>query len=726
MRISGHRVGFLLLVSVWLATLSLPLRAGPEDRAALLQGVTEVAAPGSPGGLSTLGPDAFPVVSAPLEGAVAAPMIAGTRLGTGRILAFGHDGFFGTAAIKTGQTGQFLQNAVRWLTPAGKVPNVAVMGADELAAYLSGAGVRAAAVPATRIPNGVTVVALTHGSLTGDLPDRLATWVRGGGGLMIASTGWGWSQITEKPITMHPGSLLTAPAGLIWNSALLSPVNGVVAVQAYQSPMLHAGNALAALSRSRRGAADPKQALQSCLLAAGSLPANETAFRARLANSGTPPVPTAAKPVDQNNPRAALDLAVSVTMAQEAPVAQVRAHPAAADFPGSVPADATSARRTVSIDPAEPGWASTGLYAPAGKPITVTLPFNRLKGSWSVRIGAHTDELWALDSWQRAPSITRAFPVTQRVTTVASAFGGPVYVVVPEQAGTGAVAAQIEGAVDAPYFRVGKTSLQEWRRTIRRYPAPWAELSGRRVVFTVPSEAVRELRDPQALMELWDSIVAGEEKLVASPARPQLERIVADRQISAGYMHSGYPVMTPIDDSMRDALNETKLRAQGTWGHLHELGHNLQHEDWTFDGTGEVTNNVMVLYAFEKVLGLPFDSGISDTRDKAARSAKVKRYVAGGSQFAKWKEDPFLALTMYIEVIDQFGWGPLEKVFAEYRALPDAQRPKNDDQKRDQWLVRLSRATGRNLSPFFQRWGVPVSNAAKGQVRSLPAWSGPA
>jgi hypothetical protein len=609
-----------------------------------------------------------------------------------------------------------------------------------LKSFLEGAGIAATAVPAGADLRRYSVLAVTPEALTGGFPARLAAWVRGGGGLMIASTGWGWSQITGRPITEHPGSQFTAAAGLIWNSSLLSGDNGTVAVTPQISRAFHAGFALADLQAPRAGRGreakqamsagrgrETKQAMSSCLLAVGSLPASETAFRQQLRQVAgrTSPVPTAAKPIRAADARAALALAVAVTEAKQAPAEQVRALAAAADFPGSTPAGAPRVSRKVSVNAAAPGWASTGLYVPAGSVVTVSLPFPALKGSWSLRVGAHSDELWSLDAWQRAPDITRVFPVSQRATRIASGFGGLLYVQVPEDAGTGNVEAQVEGVVEAPLFQLGKTRLQEWRREVRNRPGPWAELAGRRVIFTVPSSAIRNLQDPQSLLELWDRLVESQEKLVARAPRRTPERIVADRQISAGYMHSGYPIMTPIDESMHQALNEAKLRAEGTWGHLHELGHNLQDEAWTFDGAGEVTNNVLVLYNFEKVLGLPFASGHPEIKDKAQRTARINKYRADGAKFETWKDDPFLALMMYIELIEGFGWAPLERVFAEYRALSASDLPTTDEARRDQWMIRVSRAVNRNLGPFFQRWGVPVSNRARQQVSRLQAWPGP-
>lgn len=51
-------------------------------------------------------------------------------------------------------------------------------------------------------------------------------------------------------------------------------------------------------------------------------------------------------------------------------------------------------------------------------------------------------------------------------------------------------------------------------------------------------------------------------------------------------------------------------------------------------------------------------------------------------------------------------------VFVEYARLPDSERPKADDEKRDQRLVRLSRPIGKNLCSFFRAWGVPASESA--------------
>jgi len=73
-------------------------------------------------------------------------------------------------------------------------------------------------------------------------------------------------------------------------------------------------------------------------------------------------------------------------------------------------------------------------------------------------------------------------------------------------------------------------------------------------------------------------------------------------------------------------------------------------------------------------------------------------------------------------VQDEFGWDAFRKTFAEYEALPKRARPRTDAEKRDQWLVRLSRNVGRDLGPYFEAWGVPTSKEARASLDDLEPW----
>lgn len=149
------------------------------------------------------------------------------------------------------------------------------------------------------------------------------------------------------------------------------------------------------------------------------------------------------------------------------PAEQVKPHPAAADFPGAVPANAKPVTRTVVIDTSVTGWHSTGLYAAPGAKITVTTPPGWTDGKHQVRIGCHTDSLFneSTKSWSRVPIITRKFPFTVNRTVVANAFGGPIYIDCPTGVRAEKVEIKIDGGVPAPHFVLGKTTPQQWKES---------------------------------------------------------------------------------------------------------------------------------------------------------------------------------------------------------------------------------------------------------------------
>ena len=323
-----------------------------------------------------------------------------------------------------------------------------------------------------------------------------------------------------------------------------------------------------------------------------------------------------------------------------------------------------------------------------------------------------------MDRWERYPEITLERTIDQSSYQIINPFGGLIYIVVPSRfQSSRPIELEISGAVAAPYFIKNQTSSEDWK-TLREAPAPWAELQGDNVILTVPSAAVRKLENPQELMETWDTIldlIAEFSSTAKKRIRP--ERLCTDRQISAGYMHSGYPIMTGLD-VQNDFVDSQKLKSKGNWGFFHELGHNHQSRDWTFDGSGEVTVNYFTLYVYDKFCGIAPEDSRKDL-SPAIRKQKLSDYLRKGRRFDDWKEDPFLALNMTVQLQKEFGWNPFLQVIKEYQTAP---KPQNDDEKRDLWLIRLSRATGRNLGHFFEFWGVPTSPKARDSLKGLPVW----
>ncbi len=729
--------GRLLALCVMIAGFSVSVRAQEAGRAALVDGVKEIAAPGLPGTVCAFGPEAFPVIVGNVSRKVVGAVVAAGKAGTGRGVVFGHTDYL-DGSLDTGDTGRLVLNAVRWAANAPRAHGlrVGVHGMAHLRYFLQVNGLQVDALEGAdwaAQAKGYAVVACPLDSISESEVTALTAYLKGGGGLIASDTGWGWLQTHPgKNLTQNPGNRVMAAVGIGWTDGTLerSLKQGFDAT-VVPSDLTQASSALDLIvaqseGKAQRPAADVAQAVWTISGAALAVPDNDRLLRPRLRalqqqHQGELAA-IATKPIKATDPLARLLFTLQLQESLNLPAEQVTASPAAAAFPGEVPADAPRVTRTVTVNTSISEWHSTGLYAAPGDHLIVEVPVELAGKGLQLRIGAHTDALWSLPEWDRAPEITRVFPLRTTSTLAANAFGGPVYIVVPERARLGTIQVTIQGGVEAPLFVRGQTSHEAWLK-IRTAPGPWAELQGNNVILTVPSRVVRTLDNPDDLLALWDRAMDDVADLAAIPRhRARQERYVTDRQISAGYMHSGYPIMMGLD--VAEAAVNTKTMMSnghlGVWGFFHEVGHNHQVSDWTFNGTGEVTNNMFAVYVFEK------EFGITQSQHPALVPAKMqdrlRKYIAGGADFEKWKNDPFLALTMYIELQQAFGWDAYKKVFAEYRTLPSSERPKTELQQHDQWMVRFSHAVGKNLGPFFQAWGVPTSDAARQSIADLPAW----
>ena len=730
-----------LLPSIARAQVLAPLAQAEADRRELLQGVREIAAPGLPGAVSVWGAG-FPVVAGKLGGdanAPEAPVVAAVREGKLRVVAFGHDGFLLPEALQVGDTGRLMLNSLRWAS-AKPSPRVGTFDLEPLLGWLREHKQNARAVDLSQADalRDVDVLVVNGHKLNGTHQAVLRAWIDRGGALVAGTTGWGWNYFMPEKSMARDFVLgpILSPHGIAWNTSTLSrtsPLGFSAAQNAGASTwsLLHASRALEAAQKLMRGAqvldapasAQAEATLES--LMSGLPPQDALWNRLRdLAGGGTGEiVPMSSRPVTRADGAARLRLTLQTQVTKNLAIESVRPHPAGAIFPGEVPPNDKAVSKAIAVDLSTAGWHSTGLYAAPGAKISIALPEAARGLGLSVRIGCHTDTLYHLDEWKRAPDISRQWPLSQASTDVANPFGGLVYIVAPDQARAQKVTATISGAHEAPLFQLGITNLDDWKRVERWKAGPWAEVQGRNAVVTIPSRSVRDLDDPASLIKLYDdSLDAMADMVGISRKRARPERIVCDAQISAGYMHSGYPVMTWLDVEKK-SVDEAALRRE-SWGHWHEFGHNHQESDWTFEGTGEVTNNILALYVWDTVLKRPREESHPNVK-RAWFEPEWKQFVAQGRPYEKLKSNPFLFLHMYIGLRDAFDWEPFKKVFKEYRALKPEEKPQSDEQKRDQWMVRMSRAVGRNLGPYFEKWNIPTSQAARDSIRDLPAWTAP-
>jgi len=703
-----------------------------EDRDFLTRDVTSLIAPGcSPGPLNASG-DAFVVLTGK-EGKGLAPLFVATKVEKGRAIAGGHEGFFSTKALANPSNGRFLANALTWLArkPLDGM-RVGLLGYPSLTDALSKAGAVPSPVNVQTLQTALAnadVICMTQGGLDDNPSGQIAVmrFVKSGHGLLIAGPAWGW-------LVTHPGKDLLAdqtanrmlfPYGICFEDGGIS--------EAYTpenagNPLLTSQGAIVGLTKGGLSLSDIATATSTV---ERSL-AHQSAFGSTLGNeianlAGAEPgggIPSEKTPITTDKPFSRLKAWIDSRRYTHLSPREMKADPSAAVFPGAVDNAIARTKRSIVIDTSIPSWHGTAMYAAPGETVYIQIPENATGAGLSVRIGAHTDTLWELEKWPRFPEISMSKPLTVEDNQVASSFGGLIYIEVPYQCRLGRIEVEINHAVPAAHFVRGKTSESEWKAELQNSGAPWAELEGNQVILIVPISSARKVHNAGALMAYWDEVMSHCYQFYAAPQHPRPERYCPDVEISAGYMHSGYPIMTHMDvaDTLCDLF---KLRGKSwTWGFYHEMGHNFQQSAWTWDGCGEVTNNLFSLYGSEKLNGVtPATYGDAHpAMAPPAVKARLAKYVSSGAHYETWMSDPFLALSMFAQLREQFGWDPFTRLFAQYWALTPADEPRTDIDKRDGFMVRFSRLVGRNLGPFFQAWGVPTTDAARSSIASLPSW----
>jgi hypothetical protein len=824
----------LILPSIALAqpprtrTRPTPVRAlkSPIVRE-LLDGVNEIASPGIPGSLAVWGDDAVPVITGRLASARAAIVAAGT-MGKGRFVAFAHSGYVDPREFGDDKTDTrtLIWNSIRWAANVGPDanPRVGLVAMDPRGGFDVGHPITVVTLGKDDwLRRAGEVDVLVFGNAVEPSmreASEMAEIIRDGKGVLIAQTGWGWQQTHGgAPMYMHPFSRMLEGAGVWWSASLTEDdkPDRYVARNA-KVELLHAGRALEYLIEINNEKLDPnsnipktkpdpayvEQSVSTLTEAAKLLPGSDTILRPRLErlliDLKDKLVPSEEHPISSKEPLLRALVAFDMMTMMQSPEKASHSHPAALVFPGGVPDNAPRIVRDILIDTSIPGWHSTGLYAAPGEPVRYEIlgrtpdstnprpsdeePFPRGEGALRLRFGCHRDVLWSKDQWKRLPDIAFSYKIESDSGMHVTPFGGLLYIDVasdpPSPAPSrnfGTLRIRLSGAAEAPLFILGKTSVQDWKDRIRHLPGPWGELASDKVILSVPSCLFRTMDDPTEVLNIWGEVLDAAADLAARPrVRERPERYVADVQISNGYMHAGYPIMTHLDAATH-MVSAADMR-KGQWGLFHELGHNHQDDAWTFNGTREVTCNLFTLYILETVCRQSTSSGHDAFKDRDRRTAVYLAKAASRAtttttttapatppptgagepaptpsttdpiRYEQWKKDPFLALFMYCQLREAFGWEPFKKVFAEVAALPNhppqpkaggagppapppkpmsweeslRYRPQEDVDKRDQWMVRFSRAVGKNLGPFFEMWGVPTSSKARESIKDLPEW----
>ena len=684
-----------------------------ESVAAILEGVDAVPVLGTPGSIVVFGESAFPVLSNRRHEV----LIAAAIHGSGRLVVFSHNAYVNrtlyTEVQKPPGDKRLYQNIAKWVMDDCFTKNTPVIYVEEIDTK-------------SDIPTDSLVIWNTAIAPDGVTLERLLDFVHNGGGMVAGTCPWGFLQLNpEFTLETIPVNIFIQKLGMCFTHEYYSS-NEKVSVSENSADWTH-------LLKALKGMDNMESFSQKCETIKTNLNWLPDDYFCQVREQVNNAIdlfskqlnycPVPCKPVTSPEEKALVTVICRALQSYDAKDCRLCKIPSVETFPGDLTAE-HSLKDHIEVFVEVPShdmrcFHPTGYYVPAGCTLTIHLhekPGEDDKG-WTVAVGSHTDELFATDEpWRRWPTAQVTKALRNEESNVRAPCGGLVYFI-SEKTTRAALTATIANVIQAPFYDVSNPELKKTWLKRRKSPGLWTDLVGHRIMLSVPASSVRELDEPEGLLEFWDSVVECHISLAAEDLNDNRRRewVVADEQPVAGYMHSGYPIVTHLDvanpsfESITDAglLNCKGLYAKGSWGMFHELGHNMQDPMWTFEGTGEVTCNIFTLHAMDMLCGQKpwIHQWLKDN------ILNAEEYLKAGAQFELWQGNPGVALFVYAQLARDFGWEAYKAVFRQYRELKGSKRPHDLQQQIDQWITCFSKVAGQNLLPLFEFWGFPVSDS---------------
>ena len=366
-----------------------------------------------------------------------------------------------------------------------------------------------------------------------------------------------------------------------------------------------------------------------------------------------------------------------------------------------------------------------GRYVRKGETITITA--SAVPNGYDLEATVGFKPMWGSDLDQQEE------PLDAGENRFVANQDGPLYFKYITPAGriraTPEVRLQVTGGRPLPLYVDGSMSADDWAEELAAYAAaPFVQLLGAKAMITLPSAVYRRdpIDDPEASFATIDQMLDLENELAGfdgQTARDQptplrvhflVDFRVSKKDAESFYMYATDQFVGMLPDNTSDLTDPAALRER--WGIWHETGHTQQQNSWTWDALSEVNVNLYSLYV-QEAFGEP--SALAKSEDgEPTFFEQARDYLERGANdlLTEVEENDegdgfFIRLVLFHQLQASYGWDLFKALNKHFRAhpLPD---DASDQDKADALVVKLCELTGNDLRPFFERWGLGVSDAA--------------
>nr|MDE7379645.1 M60 family metallopeptidase [Clostridia bacterium] len=438
----------------------------------------------------------------------------------------------------------------------------------------------------------------------------------------------------------------------------------------------------------------------------------------------------------------------------------LKKHPAADAQYGAVLGENNAVKKEITLDPIYRSYHDTGLYLPAGEAVTVKVEglkagerisvvlgvqdslawrggaddaaFNAIAGNYNSVKAISSDAYFTkadvlvannkLDKislqgqWgrqnERLPWLHAEFTFTEnKEYTIGTPFGGLIEINMGNCYSR--VKTTITGAVEAPHYVLGQTTPDDFDKYLREAPGvigvldtengqligPTGEIGSTKFMRQVKTDEVDKLA------MLWHSFLSVNESFTGGTYN-RFNKIMFDWHVPAGAAVAlgNYSFAQPTG-WFNEAMNYRALLRSGTWGTLHEIGHNHSSAYgvvWGFgcDSEGEVRNNALNLLSYIMLcdVGTTIRSGGGSEHGEYANPYNTLSETLNkkGNYSDASSCGYFEILGMYANIMHSFGADKFYELLYTYK-----DKPSYCSNKRADFAYRCAIVNGMNFVKYF-------------------------
>lgn len=258
---------------------------------------------------------------------------------------------------------------------------------------------------------------------------------------------------------------------------------------------------------------------------------------------------------------------------------------------------------------------------------------------------------------------------------------------------------------------------KDWEDEVKKHPnAPGYELVGYRSLITGSAKTIDLVKDPTKILESKEKVIALHDKTSGIDGSSPLHRKpigLVEHFIETGSQGSYmYAFDKHLGFNYRDAMKVVlDPENQERWGIWHELGHTYQVESMNWYDLDEVAVNIFSMRA-QKALGQ------RSRLEKNQDYTRIFKYLDQNQTKDFDQQDEFVRLGMFWQLELAFGedfYPNLHRLYREEGKLLETEQ-----EKRQYFILSASKISQTNLVPFFEKWGIQVTDATDKQLAQLP------